>query len=239
MTATAPALEVRELEAGYGQRPVVRGVSLTLDAGAIVSLLGANGAGKTTTLRALSGVIPASGEILLNGSSIVGASPSAVLRAGLSHVPEGRGTFPNLTVEENLRVGATARRDRQIDQDVQRWFEVFPILGERRRQRAGSLSGGEQQMLALARAMMSRPRVLLLDEPSMGLAPTITATLMGVLQRLNAADGISILLVEQNANAALAIATSAYVLADGEIVLSGPARELRDDDRVRRAYLQV
>jgi branched-chain amino acid transport system ATP-binding protein len=239
MTAEKPALALHAVSAGYGAVQVLREVSLEARPGEIVAVLGANGAGKTTLLRAISGIVRSSGRIEMTGSLITGRAPERIVAMGLAHVPQGRGTFPRLTVEENLQVGAIRRRDRDIHADIDRWYEVFPRLGERRVQQAGSLSGGEQQMLAVARAMMSRPKVLLLDEPSLGLAPNSTYQVVQQLAEINAADRTTVILVEQNARLALSIAHSAYVLEAGTIALSGPAHELSEDDRLRRAYLGI
>ena len=222
---------------GYGQVQVLHGIDMAFDEGLVAVVLGANGAGKTTTLRAISGVIHVDGDIRFDGRSIVGKGPEAVSRLGIAHVPQGRGTFSELTVDDNMRIGAVNRRDREIEADLTRWYEVFPRLGERRRQEAGSMSGGEQQMLALARAMMSRPRLLLLDEPSLGLAPLVTRELFARLGDLNKGDGLTILVVEQNANLALDIGHWGYVLETGRIAVQGPAGELHDDEAVRKAYL--
>jgi branched-chain amino acid transport system ATP-binding protein len=222
---------------GYGQVQVLHGIDMAVDEGHVAVVLGANGAGKTTTLRAISGMIHVDGDIRFDGQSIVGKGPEAVSRLGIAHVPQGRGTFSELTVDDNMRIGAINRRDREIEADLTRWYEVFPRLGERRRQEAGSMSGGEQQMLALARAMMSRPRLLLLDEPSLGLAPLVTRELFARLGDLNQSDGLTILVVEQNANLALDIGHWGYVLETGRIAVQGPAGELHDDEAVRKAYL--
>ena len=232
-------LEVRGLRAGYGAVRVLHGIDVTVDEGEVVVILGANGAGKTTTLRAVSQLVATEGSLVFAGESLVGRRPEQVARAGIAHVPQGRGTLADLTVEDNLRVGAYRRRDREIEADLDRWYGVFPRLAERRSQRAGSMSGGEQQMLAIARALMSRPRLLLLDEPSLGLAPIITAELFSRLRELNAADGLAMLVVEQNAGLALDLAARGYVIETGEIVATGSAAELRDNDDVRRAYLGV
>ena len=228
---------MRGVTGGYGQVRVLHGIDLTVDEGKVVVVLGANGAGKTTTLRAISGIIRVTGDIRFDGASIVGRGPEAVSRLGIAHVPQGRGTFSELSVEENLRIGAINRRDNAIDRDLARWYEVFPRLGERRRQEAGSMSGGEQQMLALARAMMARPRLLLLDEPSLGLAPLVTRELFARLSDINRDEGLSILVVEQNANLALDIGHWGYVLETGRIAVQGPAHQLHDDEAVRKAYL--
>jgi branched-chain amino acid transport system ATP-binding protein len=231
-------LELRGVSGGYGQVRVLHEIDLSVDEGHVVVVLGANGAGKTTTLRAISGIIGvSSGEIRFAGERITGLGPDGVARLGIAHVPQGRGTFSELSVDDNLRIGAINRRDGDVERDLQRWYEVFPRLGERRRQEAGSMSGGEQQMLALARAMMSRPRLLLLDEPSLGLAPLITRELFARLGELNRDEGLSILVVEQNANLALDIGHWAYVLETGRIAVQGPAGELHDDESVRKAYL--
>jgi branched-chain amino acid transport system ATP-binding protein len=229
-------LSVRDVRAGYGPLEVLHGISLEVEAGEIVVILGANGAGKTTTMRAVSGMIPRRGSIALDGTDITSLSPEKIVRLGIAQVPQGRGTFTELTVEENLRTGAYVRHD-DVAADISRWYEVFPRLAERRTQRAGSLSGGEQQMLAIARALMSRPKLLLCDEPSLGLAPLITQELFEVLKRLNAEEGLSVLLVEQNANLALKVAQRVYLLETGNVVASGTAAEIASDDSIRKAYL--
>ena len=230
-------LEVTGLCAGYGQVQVLRDVDFTVDDGEMVVLLGANGAGKTTTLRALCQMIETWGSVRFDGEELVGKRTERVVRRGIGHVPQGRGTFPELTVEENLEAGAYTRKDRAgVRDDIDRWFSMFPRLQERRTQQAGSLSGGEQQMLAVARALMSRPRLLLLDEPSLGLAPLVIQGLFRQFAELNK-EGVTMFVVEQNANLALAVAHRAYVLEAGQIVLSGAADELKSDDSVRRAYL--
>ncbi|NBO53178.1 MAG: ABC transporter ATP-binding protein, partial [Actinobacteria bacterium] len=206
------------------------------DAGEIVVVLGANGAGKTTMMRAISGMIPRTGVVDFLADDIAHLSAHKVTARGIAHVPQGRGTFPELTVEENLRIGAHSRRD-SFATDIDYWYGVFPRLQERRLQRAGSLSGGEQQMLAIARALMSRPKLLLCDEPSLGLAPLVTRELFEVLQRLNSETGLSVLLVEQNANLALEIASRVYLLETGEIVSSGTPDEYMNNDAVRKSYL--
>jgi branched-chain amino acid transport system ATP-binding protein len=231
-------LQVQALAAGYGSIRVLHGLDFSVGEGAIVALLGANGAGKTTTLRALSGMIPGRGTVALDGKDVSAASAADRARLGIAHIPQGRGTFVDFTVAENLALGAYAVTSRaQIRDDMQRWYGIFPRLAERRTQRAGSLSGGEQQMLAVARALMARPRILMCDEPSLGLAPAVTRELFELLQRLNQQEGMAILLVEQNANLALRIASSGYVLENGEITLAGSADELRDNPLIRRAYL--
>ena len=230
-------LEVSGLCAGYGQVQVLRDVDFTVDDGEMVVLLGANGAGKTTTLRALCQMIDTWGSVRFDGEELVGKRTERVVRRGIGHVPQGRGTFPELTVEENLEAGAYTRKDRTgVRDDIDRWFSMFPRLQERRTQQAGSLSGGEQQMLAVARALMSRPRLLLLDEPSLGLAPLVIQGLFRQFAELNK-EGVTMFVVEQNAGLALAVAHRAYVLEAGQIMLSGLADELKSDDSVRRAYL--
>ena len=232
-------LRTQGLTAGYGPVTVLHGLDLEVNEGEIVVILGANGAGKTTTMRAISGTIPRQGTVEFGGSAIQRAGAEAIVRAGVAQVPQGRGTFPELSVEDNLRLGAYVRREGadSVAADIQRWFEVFPRLAERRAQRAGSLSGGEQQMLAIARALMSRPKLLLCDEPSMGLAPLITQELFKVIERLNKDEGLSVLLVEQNANLAMHMASRVYLLETGRIVASGSAAELSADDTIRKAYL--
>jgi branched-chain amino acid transport system ATP-binding protein len=234
-----PLLEVEGLEAGYGPVEVLRGMSFTVEPGEVVVILGANGAGKTTTIRAVSGMIPVRGRVEIDGTSVAGKRPEDIVRGGVAHVPQGRGTFVDMTVEENLRLGAFTRRDDDVHTDIDRWYEVFPRLRERHDQAAGSMSGGEQQMLAIARAAMSRPRLLLLDEPSLGLAPLVTQELFRQLQALNQEDGMALLVVEQNANLALSIAERGYVLEAGMIVVSGSATELQADESVRKAYLGI
>jgi len=234
---SAEVLEVAHLTGGYGPVQVLRGLDFTVGPGEVVVILGANGAGKTTTLRAVSGMIAAKGTVTFGGASLVGKSADQVVRLGIAHVPQGRGTITDLTVEENLRLGAYTRRDGEVRADIDRWFEVFPRLAERRDQAAGSMSGGEQQMLAIARALMSRPKLLLLDEPSLGLAPIVTRELFERLGQINRDTGTAILVVEQNANLALDIAARGYVLEAGRIVTSGSADELKGDDAVRKAYL--
>jgi branched-chain amino acid transport system ATP-binding protein len=230
-------LEATGLCAGYGQVQVLRDVDFTVDEGEMVVLLGANGAGKTTTLRAVCQMIDTWGSVRFAGEELVGKKTERVVRRGIGHVPQGRGTFPELTVEENLEAGAYTRKDRAaVRTDIDRWFTTFPRLLERRTQQAGSLSGGEQQMLAVARALMSRPRLLLLDEPSLGLAPLVIQGLFLQFAQLNE-EGVTMFVVEQNASLALGVANRAYVLEAGQIVLSGAAEELKSDDSVRRAYL--
>jgi branched-chain amino acid transport system ATP-binding protein len=231
-------LRAAGLTAGYGPVTVLQGIDLEVNDGEIVVMLGANGAGKTTTMRAISGVIPRQGTIEFQGKSIAKSAPDQIVRAGVAQVPQGRGTFPELSVEDNLRAGAFVRRDSAgVAADIDRWFGVFPRLGERRDQRAGSLSGGEQQMVAIARALMSHPKLLLCDEPSLGLAPLITQELFEVIGNLNKEEGLSVLLVEQNANLAMHMASRVYLLETGTIVAQGSAEELSADDSIRKAYL--
>ena len=235
---TEPLLEVAGLRAHYGPVQVLQGIDLTVDEGEIVVVLGANGAGKTTTLRALCGMVSASGSVRLDGHSLLGRRTERITRLGVAHVPQGRGTFGELTVADNLAAGAYTRRDRDaVRAEIDRWYETFPVLGQRRAQPAGQLSGGEQQMLAIARALLSKPRLLLLDEPSLGLAPLIIRNLFEQLGELHRTTGVSMLLVEQNANLALRLAQRAYVLETGQIVRSGTAAEVGADDTIRRAYL--
>lgn len=230
-------LEVAGLKAAYGDIQVLHGIDFSVDEGQIAVILGANGAGKTTTLRALCAMVSTEGSIKLAGEELAGQRTADIVRRGVAHVPQGRGTFPDLSVEENLMAGAFVRTDADVRADVEQWFQTFPVLGERRNQAAGSLSGGEQQMLAIARALMLRPSLLLLDEPSLGLAPMITRSLFEQLVAINADAGTTMLVVEQNAALALEVADVAYVLEAGEVALSGPADELAADDNVRRAYL--
>jgi branched-chain amino acid transport system ATP-binding protein len=229
---------VRDLVVHYGVIRALSGVSLEVGDGQVVALIGANGAGKSTTLRAVSGMLrPTAGAVVLGGADVTGLPSHALVSRGMAHAPEGRGVFLNLTVRENLDLGVYLRRDRAgIEQDRQRAYQLFPILGERRSQVAGTLSGGEQQMLAVARAMMSRPRLLLLDEPSLGLAPQVVERIFEVLREINQA-GVSLLLVEQNAHKALQVAHRAYVLETGSVVMQGTGRELLASPEVRKAYL--
>jgi branched-chain amino acid transport system ATP-binding protein len=231
-------LEVRELRAFYGENQALHGLDFALDGGKIVTLLGANGAGKTTTLRALCGMVRLSGEIRFDGKSLLGRATEDIVRLGIAHVPEGRGTFVRMTVEENLQLGAMVRRGRAaIATDVEKVYAHFPRLKERRAQAAGTLSGGEQQMLAVGRALMLRPRLMLLDEPSFGLAPLIVEELFEILRQLNRELGVAMLIVEQNAALVLDLADHAYLLETGRIVMAGPAGEIGKDEAVRRSYL--
>jgi branched-chain amino acid transport system ATP-binding protein len=231
-------LEAGQLCASYGPTQVLHGISFEIEEGSITALLGANGAGKTTTLRALCAMVKTSGTVKFRGERIDGRATEDIVRLGIAHVPDGRGTFGALTTEENLRLGAYTRRDRQaIDGDMERVYGYFPRLKERRDQQAGTLSGGEQQMLAVSRALMLRPRLMLLDEPSFGLAPLIVKELFDILRAVKRAEGVSMLLVEQNAAMALSLADRAYLIETGRIVLSGSAQDIKSDDAVRRSYL--
>ncbi len=233
-----PLLEVEQLHVSYGAIQALHGVTLSLGKGEVVALIGANGAGKTSTLRAVSGMVkPARGKIRLDGADITGMKSNALVPRGMAHAPEGRGIFLNLTVEENLDLGAYLRRDaEEIEKDREYCFGLFPVLRERRRQLSGTLSGGEQQMLAISRALMSRPKLLLLDEPSLGLAPQVVETIFRILREVNQ-KGVSILLVEQNAHLALTLASYGYVLETGEVAMAGPGRELLQSPEIRKAYL--
>ncbi len=234
----AALLEVGDLHAAYGTTRVLHGISFSLEEGSITALLGANGAGKTTTLRALCGMVDKQGQVSYAGSRIDGKSTEDIVRLGIAHVPDGRGTFVNLSTEENLRLGAYVRKDRKaVEDDFERIYSYFPRLKERRHQQAGTLSGGEQQMLAVSRALMLRPRLLLLDEPSFGLAPLIVREIFGIMRTINQSEKVSILLVEQNAAMALDLADRAYVIETGRVVLSGTSTEIKQDEAVRRSYL--
>ena len=230
-------LSTTGLTAGYGPVRVLHGLDLEVGEGEVVVILGANGAGKTTTMRSISGTIGRGGSVVFNGKEISKSAPDEIVEMGVAQVPQGRGTFPELTVEDNLRAGAYVTKMASVRADIRRWFDMFPRLEERRDQRAGSLSGGEQQMLAVARAMMSRPKLLLCDEPSLGLAPLITKGLFESLEQLNREEGLSVLLVEQNANLAMHMASRVYLLETGTVVASGSAEELSGDDSIRKAYL--
>ncbi|MBI5278322.1 MAG: ABC transporter ATP-binding protein [Burkholderiales bacterium] len=231
-------LEVNKLCASYGATQVLYDVDFSLEQGHITAILGANGAGKTTTLRALCQVVRTSGSVVLDGTQVVGKSTEAVVRMGVAHVPDGRGTFTGLSVEENLRLGAYVRGNRaEMLEDMERMFTRFPILKARRHQQAGTLSGGEQQMLAISRALMLRPKLLLLDEPSFGLAPLIVAEIFRIMRTINKEDRVSMLLVEQNASLALDLADHAYLLETGRVALSGPSDAIKNDESVRKAYL--
>jgi branched-chain amino acid transport system ATP-binding protein len=234
----SPLLAVDDLTAAYGSTQVLHGVSFALEPGQITALLGANGAGKTTTLRAICQMVRTTGSVRFDGRQLIGQGTEDVVRLGVAHVPDGRGTFAALSVEDNLRVGAYLRRDRvRVAEDIDRVYERFPRLAERRQQQAAALSGGEQQMLAISRALMLRPRLLLLDEPSFGLAPRLVAEIFRILRTINTDDRVSMLLVEQNARLALELAQHAYLLETGRVVLAGTSRELMADESVRRIYL--
>jgi len=234
----AALLEVTDLNAGYGPLTVLHGISFTVEQGGITTLLGANGAGKTTTLRAVCGTVKPRGSIVLGGEPIAGRATEDIVRRGVAQVPDGRGTFLNLTTEENLRVGAYTRRDKAgVAEDLERCFQYFPRLRERRAQQAGTLSGGEQQMLAISRALMLRPRLLLLDEPSFGLAPLVVQEIFRIMEVIRRERDVSILLVEQNASLALEVADQAYLLETGRVVLGGPSQTLKQDESVRKSYL--
>jgi branched-chain amino acid transport system ATP-binding protein len=231
-------LEVKGLVAGYGGIPALHGVDFSLQEGGVTTLLGANGAGKTTTLRALCGMIRARGDANFAGKPLIGMQTEDIVRLGIAHVPEGRGTFTRMSVEENLQLGGMTRRyNGDIKRDIERVYDHFPRLRQRRMQQAGTLSGGEQQMLAIGRALMLRPRLMLLDEPSFGLAPLVVREMFDILAGLNRDEKVSMLLVEQNASLALSLADTAYLLETGRIVTSGPAAQIREDEGVRRSYL--
>lgn len=233
----APLLSAKNLRAFYGPTQILHGLDFDMHEGGITTLLGANGAGKTTTLRALSGMVKTAGEIRFDGKLISNKETADIVRLGVAHVPEGRGTFVRQTVEENLQLGGITRPAGQISADMERVFAYFPRLKERFRQQAGTLSGGEQQMLAIGRALMLRPKIMLLDEPSFGLAPLIVQEMFAILRTLNQKEKVSMFLVEQNASLALELADHAYLLETGRVVMSGPARELSQDENIRRAYL--
>jgi branched-chain amino acid transport system ATP-binding protein len=231
-------LEVSGLNAAYGATKVLHDVSFSLEVGHITAILGANGAGKTTTLRALCQTVKTSGSIVFDGQQLVGKATENVVRMGVAHVPDGRGTFGALSTEENLRLGAYVRADKaELALDMEKAFTRFPILKQRRHQQAGTLSGGEQQMLAISRALMLRPKLLLLDEPSFGLAPLIVAEIFRIMRTINQEDKVSMLLVEQNASLALDLADHAYLLETGSVALSGPSETIKNDESVRKAYL--
>ena len=233
-----PLLEVDGLKAYYGQTQALHGVSFALEQGGITTLLGANGAGKTTTLRSLCGMVRTEGSVRLDGEAITGRPTESIVRLGVGHVPEGRGTFTNLSVDENLRVASYTRRDKAaVQRDLEMVFEYFPILKARIGQQAGTLSGGEQQMLAISRALMLGPRLMLLDEPSFGLAPLIVQEIFRIMRRINSEAKVSMLLVEQNAALALDLADHAYVLETGRVVMSGKAADIKNDEAIRKSYL--
>jgi branched-chain amino acid transport system ATP-binding protein len=234
----AVLLEVSDLEAGYGPLKVLHGIGFCVQDGGITTLLGANGAGKTTALRAVCGMVRPRGKVDLAGEAIAGRATEDIVRRGVAHVPEGRGTFLALSTEENLRVGAYTRRDKAgVAEDLERCYHYFPRLKERRRQQAGTLSGGEQQMLAISRALMLRPRLLLLDEPSFGLAPLVVQEIFRIMELIRRERRVGILLVEQNASLALEVADQAYLLETGRVVLGGPAAQVKQDEAVRKSYL--
>ena len=234
----AALLEVADLHAAYGPTRVLHGINFAMEEGSITTLLGANGAGKTTTLRALCQMVKTEGEVRFGGARIDGKATEDIVRLGIAHVPDGRGTFVSLTTEENLRLGAYARKARTgVEDDLERMYGYFPRLKERRAQQAGTLSGGEQQMLAVSRALMLRPRLMLLDEPSFGLAPLIVKELFGILRAVNQKEKVSMLVVEQNAAMALELADHAYLIETGRVVLSGSAEQIKRDENVRRSYL--
>ncbi|EGP08865.1 ABC transporter ATP-binding protein [Afipia clevelandensis] len=231
-------LAIKDLRAYYGQIQALHGLEFSLDEGSVTTLLGANGAGKTTTLRAICNMIRSTGNIEFEGKPLTGVSTENVVRLGIAHVPQGRGTFTNMTVEENLQLGAISRKDvKNIPDDIERMYAHFPVLKQRHTQQAGTLSGGEQQMLAVARALMLRPRLMLLDEPSFGLAPLIVRDLFGILGKINREEKVTILVVEQNAQLALEIAQQAYVIETGRIVMSGPAKDIANNEDIRKSYL--
>jgi branched-chain amino acid transport system ATP-binding protein len=231
-------LEVKGLKASYGATQVLYDLDFKLAQGEITAILGANGAGKTTTLRAICQAVKTGGSVLFDGEQLVGKSTESVVRMGVAQVPDGRGTFTALSVEENLKLGAYVRKDRSgIAEDIERAYERFPRLKERRHQQAGTLSGGEQQMLAISRALMLRPRLLLLDEPSFGLAPLIVAEIFRIMRKINEEEKVSMLLVEQNANIALDVSHHAYLLETGRIAVSGPSQQIKNDETIRRVYL--
>ena len=231
-------LEAEDLTAQYGWTKVLHGLAFAVESGGITTILGANGAGKTTTLRAVCRMVKTGGQVRFDGERIDAKATEDIVRLGIAHVPEGRGTFVDLSVEENLRLGAYARREKSgLDQDYEKVYGYFPVLAQRRRQQAGTLSGGEQQMLAVARALMSRPRLLLLDEPSLGLAPLVVREIFRIVRTINRQERVSVLLVEQNAAMALDLADHAYLLETGRVVMSGPAAELKKNDAIRRSYL--
>ncbi len=232
-----PLLSIKALNAFYGQVQALHGLEFSLNEGSVTTLLGANGAGKTTALRAICNMVRTSGAIEFDGASLSNRSTENIVRLGIAHVPQGRGTFTTVTVEENLQLGAITRGRSGVASDIERMYAYFPVLKQRRTQQAGTLSGGEQQMLAVARALMLRPRLMLLDEPSFGLAPLIVRDLFKILGKINREDKVTILVVEQNAQLALEIADQAYVIETGRIVMSGKAGEIADNEDVRRSYL--
>ena len=234
----ATLLNIKDLRAYYGHVQALHGITFGLNEGSLTTLLGANGAGKTTTLRAICNMVRATGSIEFDGNPLVGNSTESIVRLGIAHVPQGRGTFTSLTVEENLQLGAITRKDKSgIVSDIERMYAHFPVLEQRRTQQAGTLSGGEQQMLAVARALMLRPRLMLLDEPSFGLAPLVVRDLFKILGKINREEKVTILVVEQNAQLALELADQAYVIETGRIVMAGAAKDIADNEDVRKSYL--
>ena len=231
-------LNVKDLRAYYGQVQALHGLEFALNQGSVTTLLGANGAGKTTTLRAICNMVRSTGAIEFDGAPLAGRSTENIVRLGIAHVPQGRGTFTTMTVEENLQLGAITRKDKAgVVSDIERMYDHFPVLKQRHTQQAGTLSGGEQQMLAVARALMLRPRLMLLDEPSFGLAPLVVREMFGIFRRLNKEQGVSILLVEQNASIALDLADHAYLIETGRIVLAGTSADMRNNEQLRNSYL--
>ncbi len=231
-------LAIKELRSYYGQVQALHGLELSIREGAVTTLLGANGAGKTTTIRAVCNMVRSTGSIEFEGKSLMGRSTESIVQYGIAHVPQGRGTFTTMTVEENLQLGAITRKDtKAISSDIEKMYAYFPVLKQRHTQQAGTLSGGEQQMLAVARALMLRPRLMLLDEPSFGLAPLIVRDLFGILKKINLEDKVTILVVEQNAQLALELAETAFVIETGRIVMSGNAKEIANNEDIRKSYL--
>ena len=234
----ATLLNIKDLRAYYGHVQALHGITFGLNEGSLTTLLGANGAGKTTTLRAICNMVRATGSIEFDGNPVVGHSTESIVRLGIAHVPQGRGTFTSLTVEENLQLGAITRKDKSgIVSDIERMYAHFPVLKQRHTQQAGTLSGGEQQMLAVARALMLRPRLMLLDEPSFGLAPLVVRDLFKILGKINREEKVTILVVEQNAQLALELADQAYVIETGRIVMAGAAKDIANNEDVRKSYL--
>ncbi|OQW57222.1 MAG: ABC transporter ATP-binding protein [Proteobacteria bacterium SG_bin9] len=231
-------LSIKDLRAYYGQVQALHGLSLSINEGAVTTLLGANGAGKTTTIRAVCNMVRSTGSIEFEGKSLTGKTTESIVQYGIAHVPQGRGTFTTLSVEENLQLGAITRKDmKAIASDIEKMYAYFPVLKQRYQQQAGTLSGGEQQMLAVARALMLRPRLMLLDEPSFGLAPLVVRDLFGILKKINTEDKVTILVVEQNAQLALELAETAFVIETGRIVMSGNAKEIAANEDIRKSYL--
>lgn len=231
-------LSIKDLRAYYGQVQALHGLELTINEGAVTTLLGANGAGKTTTIRAICNMVRTTGSIEFEGKSLIGKSTENIVRHGIAHVPQGRGTFTTLSVEENLQLGAITRKDmKAIASDIDKMYAYFPVLKQRYQQQAGTLSGGEQQMLAVARALMLRPRLMLLDEPSFGLAPLVVRDLFGILKKINTEDKVTIMVVEQNAQLALELAETAFVIETGRIVMSGSAKDIASNEDIRKSYL--